>query len=59
MTFKPLIPLILDQWLLSACSFMEPHAKDVDLDVQHGHWLSTLRKKPTNCRPGLGSIKNS
>ncbi|QPK61362.1 hypothetical protein IVG45_00270 (plasmid) [Methylomonas sp. LL1] len=35
MTFKPLIPLILAQCLLSACSLMDRHAMDVDLDVQH------------------------
>lgn len=35
MTFKLLIPLALAQCLLSACSFMVPHAMDVDLGVQH------------------------
>ncbi|MBS3962891.1 MAG: hypothetical protein KGZ80_00105 [Methylomonas sp.] len=35
MTFKLLIPLISAQCLLSACSLMDRHARDVDLDVQH------------------------
>ncbi|MDX8130327.1 hypothetical protein QLH52_23755 [Methylomonas sp. OY6] len=35
MTLKSLILLVLAESLLSACSFMEPHAMDTDLAIQH------------------------
>ncbi|WP_415878394.1 hypothetical protein [Methylomonas sp. TEB] len=35
MKLKSLILLVLAESLLSACSFMEPHALDTDLTIQH------------------------